>query len=49
MACVYSLSRFLSTDEENTSPLSLVVQVSACMFIEQGLAGSQFLSTRISL
>jgi hypothetical protein len=43
---VYSLPCFLSTDEENTSPLYLVVQLSACMFIEQGLAGSQFFSTR---
>jgi hypothetical protein len=46
---VYSLPRFRSTDEETTSPLYLVVQVTACMFIEQGLAGSQFFSTRISL
>ncbi len=45
----YSLPGFLSTDEENTSPLCLVVQACACMFIEQGLVGSQFLSTRTSL
>ena len=30
---VYLLPRFLSTDEENTLPLCLVVQVTACMFI----------------
>ena len=42
MFVVYSLPRFLSTDEENTLPLYLVVQVTACMFIEQGLSGSQF-------
>ncbi len=46
---VYSLLHFLSRDEENTSPLSLIVQGTACMFIEQGLAGSQFFSTRLSL
>ena len=39
---VYLLPRFLSTDEENTSSLCLVVQVSAYMFIEQRLVGSQF-------
>ncbi len=39
---VYLLPRFLSTDEENTSSLCLVVQVSAYMFTEQKLAGSQF-------
>ncbi len=39
---MYLLPRFLSTDEENTSSLCLVVQVSAYMFIEQRLAGSQF-------
>jgi hypothetical protein len=44
---VYELLGFLSTDEENTLPLYLIVQVSACMFIEQWLAGSQFFSTRI--
>jgi len=38
---MYLLPRFLSTDEENTSSLCLVVQVSTYMFIEQRLAGSQ--------
>ena len=33
MFVVYSLPRFLSTDEENTLPLYLIVQVTACMFI----------------
>ena len=40
--CVYLLPRFLATDEENTSSLCLVVQVSAYMFTEQRLAGSPF-------
>lgn len=40
---------FWKENGENTSPLYLVIQVTACMFLEQGLASSQFFSTRISL
>ncbi len=41
---VYSLLGFLSTDEENPAPLYLVVQASACMFIEQGLSALNFMA-----
>jgi hypothetical protein len=44
---VSSLPRFLSRDEENTSLLSLVIQITTCMFIEEGLLGFNFVARHL--